>query len=110
MKVKNLPDTADERCTKCGTWLAHWKKHAGKTTSYCLGKGCTGSADVGAHVKKVAVDDGKRYIVPLCYECNKKTEAFELKPNINLAPATPCKAQGNKADPVEKFIRSLATK
>ncbi len=110
MKVKNLTITADKRCTKCDSWLGHWKKHTGKTASFCSGKGCTGAADVGAHVKKVAVDDGKHYIVPLCYECNKKAEAFELKPNINLAPATPCKDQDKRVDPVETFIRSFLTK
>ncbi len=108
--VKNLNNTGDKHCTKCGTWLEHWKKHAGKTVSSCSRKDCGGPAKVGAHVKKVAVDDGKHYIVPLCYECNKKAEAFELKPNINLAPATPCKDQDKRVDPVETFIRSFLTK
>ena len=32
---------------------------------------------MGAHVKKTH-ESNKWYIVPLCYECNKKTEPFNV--------------------------------
>ena len=32
---------------------------------------------MGAHVRKIN-GDNKWYIVPLCYECNKKTEPFNV--------------------------------
>jgi hypothetical protein len=90
MKVKNLKNTSGKECAKCDSWLEHWETHTGKTISYCLGKGCSGSADLGAHVKKVGAGDDSHYIVPLCYECNKKTDEFELEPNTPLAPAESC--------------------
>lgn len=90
MKVKNLNKTSGKECTECGSWLKHWETLADETASFCYGKGCPGSAELGAHVKLVDEGDDSHYIIPLCSKCNKKADAFELEDYAPLVSATPC--------------------
>jgi hypothetical protein len=90
MLVKNLHVTAEKKCTVCGSWLKHWEKKTGEKAKACMKKGCSATAEVGAHVKKVGTTDNSHYIIPLCQGCNKLTTEFELNSAAKLASATPC--------------------
>ncbi|HDT11959.1 MAG TPA: hypothetical protein ENN58_04400 [bacterium] len=67
--VVNIPGTEKIKCICCENWLEHWKKHSKKEPGKCRACG-KAEATVGGHVRKSINDDGKRYIVPLCEECN----------------------------------------
>jgi hypothetical protein len=88
VKVRNVIGTADNKCTPCGTWLKHWEKHFGGTTSYCWVSGCTNSVEVGGHVKKVS-GGNTWHIVPLCHKCNMRTDEFDV-PEGRLVSAQAC--------------------
>ncbi len=85
MRVKNLKNTSDNKTSQA--WIDYWKKHTGKSIGICTRLGCIKDAEVGAHVIKVNSSDKDWYIVPLCKECNKKSEAFTLKSGASLVPA-----------------------
>lgn len=61
------------------SWLEYWERKSGKTARRCSAIDChqTGRTDlVGAHVKKVDGWDNHSYIVPLCRDCNMRTDEF----------------------------------
>ena len=67
VRVKNLNGTADRRPpTGYVSWKDFWKAKKGYWPSKCAVYGCTDTADVGAHVKKVNSVDNSWYIVPVC--------------------------------------------
>lgn len=86
MKWKNLNGTAD-RIVPSGyeNWLDFYEQKSGKSAKNCKVKGCSNSADDGAHVKKVNSSDNSWYIVPLCRSHNHDKEEFEL--NSDADPA-----------------------
>jgi hypothetical protein len=69
--VKNENGTSRLPLCTCITRLNHYRSNGGGGRSTCSRIGCSGSADVGAHVKMV---DHRRsrasWIVPLCRGCN----------------------------------------
>lgn len=95
---RNKAGTADRACS-CGSWKDHWLKFSGKPWPlHCSKDGCSGSADVGAHIVNPAL--GKHeYIAPLCLGCNSHLSAlphiFSLRGGITLVPA-------NKAETCDK--------
>ncbi len=89
MKVKNLNITSEKVCSKCGSWITHWKNKTGQTATSCSATDCANTRDIlGAHVKKVGGTDHAHYIVPLCPECNHRTGEFEV--SRKLVTANPC--------------------
>ncbi|WP_405350876.1 hypothetical protein [Fusobacterium animalis] len=63
----------------------HLGKNGGKNKKnreflFCSCTGCFNFAEVGAHVKKIN-DGNEWYIVPLCKECNAKTDNFYVSKN-----------------------------
>ena len=78
---------SDERKCSCGSWKEHWKKFSGKKwPSECSVKGCSESADLGAHVH--IVGEKKEWIVPMCTNCNNDPDkTFQLKANTILVSA-----------------------
>lgn len=85
--VLNLNGTARKRC-KCGSWLEHWYNATRSARSICATWGCSGDAEVGAHVRDQDNRSGhEHWIVPLCRGCNNKTEDFFVKNGVFLVPA-----------------------
>lgn len=89
MKVKNINNTEDNRCS-CSSWLEHWKKFSSQKFDACAVIHCKAiSSDiVGAHVQKDILFDNKWYIVPLCKDHNnKRGESLLVYDNIVLVSA-----------------------
>ena len=67
MWMHNINGSSDRspNC-KCGSWKNHWLMFSGAKSwpTHCSVKGCSNSADVGAHVQYRA--NGNWYIVPMC--------------------------------------------
>jgi len=92
MHVINLKDITGNKCN-CDSWLDHWAKFGGdKYATLCGEKSCTNSAEVGAHVQSVDIDDNEWYIVPLCKEHNALVGALEI--DVPLAPVNVSKTCG----------------
>ena len=89
IKVKNLNGTADLKCKSCGSWIEHWKHKSKEEPDGCSCLGCQNIAEVGAHVKKIDSEDMHHYIVPLCKQCNAKTEEFWINKDV-LVTARKC--------------------
>ncbi|WP_413942926.1 hypothetical protein [Bdellovibrio sp. HCB-162] len=88
---KNKAGTGWKKCSPCKTWKDHWIKLANKVwPSECSVKGCSNSAELGAHVHHPEVE-GER-IVPMCNSCNGLDEntEFSLKGGISLPSAMQC--------------------
>lgn len=84
---KNKRGTSIRSC-KCGSWKQHWINGSKKAwPKYCCVAGCTGTAEVGAHVYNTSSDVHGEYIVPACKGCNALTDEFSLKGGITLVPA-----------------------
>ena len=81
VKVKNINGTSKDRYSNpkgYSSWLDYWENNSiFVTLDKCACIECSDKAEVGAHVKKT-YGDNRWYIVPLCYECNKKTEPFNV--------------------------------
>lgn len=79
VEVKNINGTSKNRYSnpkEGSSWADYWKKRFNSLLlPLCACNECINNAEVGAHVRKTH-GDNKWYIVPLCYECNKKTEPF----------------------------------
>ncbi|GHT52116.1 hypothetical protein AGMMS49982_11540 [Bacteroidia bacterium] len=75
--VKNLPGTANEHPRGYDSWIAYWEDKTGLKATVCYCIGCNKPAVVGAHVQKVYGSDTNTYIIPLCHECNMKTDQFK---------------------------------
>lgn len=79
VKVKNLNNTSDKQPKGYNTWLEFWESMTGKTADHCGATDCNvkGRSNlVGAHVKKVGVNDDRHYITPLCRACNQRIDEF----------------------------------
>ena len=68
-------------------WLRYWEEQTGMTTIRCLAMDCNKQTTelVGAHVQKIYDTDKSWYIVPLCRQCNMRTDIFEI-PDSSLVP------------------------
>lgn len=88
MRVNNINGTSGLICT-CGSWLDHWKNFSGQSLpSYCPESRCTNKPEVGAHVQKDSAYDKKWYIIPLCKDCNAKTNSsLEISNSVALVSA-----------------------
>jgi len=87
MKIKNINGTAGNKC-KCGTWLQHWEKFAGRSLpTFCAEKNCSKTDLVGAHVQKDSAIDRSWYIVPLCSGHNRTANEIEILDTIPLVSA-----------------------
>lgn len=84
VRVKNINGTSSHRYAKppigYDSWTEYWEMKSYYCLSCCACIGCSNPIKVGAHVRKTH-GDNKWYIVPLCYECNKKTEPFFVDEN-----------------------------
>lgn len=84
---KNKGGTSELSCS-CGSWKRHWEKGARKHWPLlCSCSDCSNIATVGGHV--VNAFDGRSdvYIVPLCDNCNHRTDSFTLKNGTPVVPA-----------------------
>lgn len=99
MRVKNLKGTSSHSCN-CGTWLNHWKSFSGyyrispSEEIFCSVIGCRNKATDGGHVKKISSgiaraipESNNWYIVPLCKQCNQRTDEFDIDNNVSLVSA-----------------------
>ncbi len=79
-KVKNVNGSSRfDSPAGYSSWLDYWEDKSGKTASRCSATDChrLGRHNlVGAHVQKVFGTDKSWYIVPLCRECNTRTDEF----------------------------------
>lgn len=84
VEVKNINGTSKDRYSNpkgYSSWVTYWEnKSLLPFPTYCQCEECYNHAKVGAHVRKTN-GDNKWYIVPLCYECNKNTESFNVDEN-----------------------------
>lgn len=73
--VKNLNGTSQKN-PPCGyrCWLDFWEQKTDRKAGKCAH--CDNTATLGAHVKPV--NGSLTYIVPLCDECNKRTDEFTV--------------------------------
>ena len=84
IEVKNLNGTTDNTPpSQYSSWQEWWEKQMNRKFLYCSCMDCFNFAEVGAHVKKVN-DGNEWYIVPLCKECNARTDNFYVS-EYNLA-------------------------
>lgn len=90
MKIKNLTGTADEKCSRCGSWLEHWEKFSRQNAGECGVIGCNRKDVVGAHVRKYGAGDHTPYIYPLCLGCNQSTEVLEVWGGYDLVSPDAC--------------------
>lgn len=85
--VRNAGGTAELSC-KCGSWLKHWERGAGKSALGCGVVACMGSADDGAHVRRVGSQDRSVFIVPMCHSHNlNTTDDLSIKDSVPLISA-----------------------
>ena len=85
-KIKNINGTTGHEC-KCGSWLKHWERHAGKSASYCAEITCVKTDLVGARVQKVHGDDTGWYIIPLCTKHNQAQGELDVSAFVKIIPA-----------------------
>lgn len=90
-KVKNVNGSSRfESPSGYSTWLAYWEAKSGKTACRCSAIDCRKwgrSSLVGAHVQKVYGNDNCWYIVPLCRECNNRTDQFYVDEDLVPVPS-----------------------
>lgn len=73
--VKNLNGTSQKNPPRgCSCWLDFWEQKTDRKAGKCAH--CDNPATLGAHVKPV--NGNLTYIVPLCDECNKRTDEFTV--------------------------------
>jgi len=75
-----------DKC-RCGDLFAHWKKFGRQDIRSCPVKGCSGTDVKGTFVTKADSTDEKIYIIPLCSEHSKNTEAFDVIDSIKFVNA-----------------------
>lgn len=79
--VRNINGSSDNYPPAGYTsWIEYWECQKGRKVSMCSNVKCTGSADVGGHVKKVN-GSNEWYIVPICYACNNLSSSTSYEVN-----------------------------
>lgn len=62
------------KCVNCGPWKKHWENLTlKKWPTLCSNSDCLNTATVGGHVVFADNKIGRKYIIPLCEDCNKKS-------------------------------------
>ena len=72
------------------SWLDYWEDKSGKTAWRCSATDChiIGRWNlVGAHVQKVYGTDKSWYIIPLCGDCNNRTDEFYVDETLIPVPS-----------------------
>jgi len=88
VEVRNKKGTSDHTPSCCDSWIDHFRSVTGKAGKQCYATDCTNTDDlVGAHVYQPDQSDDVR-IVPLCNECNKRTDTFKVIDRF--ASTAPC--------------------
>lgn len=87
IKVKNLHGTSKPPAGY-KSWLDYWQRKTGRS-AMCANVNCNAFADVGGHVIKVDGFDKKRYIVPLCYNCNNDHDKEFFVNDYDMVPVNP---------------------
>lgn len=91
IKVKNVNGSSRFKSPAgYDTWLDYWEDKSRKTASRCSATDCHKSGRsnlVGAHVKKVNSYDQSWYIVPLCRDCNNRTDEFYVDETLVPVPS-----------------------
>ena len=91
IKVKNVNGSSRfARPTGYDSWLDYWEKNSGKTAWRCSATDChmIGRWNlVGAHVQKVYGTDKNWYIVPICVDCNNRTDEFYVDETLIPVPS-----------------------
>lgn len=73
---RNKNGTSERSC-RCGSWKQHWINYSGTAwPRKCSVQGCYNSATLGAHICKLG--EAKEYIVPMCDQCNLRTDSFAI--------------------------------
>lgn len=84
----NVIGSSNRTCL-CGSWKKHWEKYCKYAWPlFCSVKGCTGIAEVGAHVQHPL--GTSNYIVPMCKSCNQLEGTFSLKEGTTLIRENIC--------------------
>jgi hypothetical protein len=87
MRVTNIRWTDHANC-KCGNWLAHWERFAGRAAFFCAERSCCVSFGlVGVHVQIAGTSDGPWYIVPLCAKHIANGVALDISDGVKPVPA-----------------------
>jgi len=60
------------------SWLGYWENHSKIKKIVCGTSGCSNTNLVGAHVRKSDQRDNSNYITPICKECSKRTDEFDV--------------------------------
>lgn len=85
VEVQNINGTSKDRYSHSkgsDPWIKYWdKKSEYGLPIFCACEDCYQMAKVGAHVMKTS-GSHEWYIVPLCYECNKKEEPFNVDEDL----------------------------
>ena len=105
-KIKNAPHTGDlepQDYTDFSSWIAYWESKKGGLKHILMpensslykcskcGKLFTWRNFDGAHVVKVDSEDRKKYIYPLCQECNRSREETPFEGYASLLLEIPPK-------------------
>lgn len=75
--VANMPDSSRDRCPT-GTWLEWWENRTGFNKMGCCARDCHKPATDGSHVQKIHDPSKTVYIIPLCHECNMRSDTFDV--------------------------------
>lgn len=87
MQVTNIRRIDETNC-KCGSWLAHWERLAGRAAFFCAERSCCVSYGlVGAHVQIAGASDRAWYIVPLCAKHNANGAALDISDGVKPVAA-----------------------
>lgn len=88
MLVQNANGTSKFSPSGYSSWLEYWEGYNGKLQKFSLYKcpACGAShyrsGFCGAHVRKYNSADKSLYIVPICKECNSRTDKFDLSEDL----------------------------
>lgn len=70
------------------SWLDYWNQHASHNAYRCSATDCHHWGGlVGAHVQKAYSTDKSWYIVPLCSNCNQRTDIFDVDEELVSVPS-----------------------
>lgn len=91
IKVKNVNGSSRfARPTGYDSWLDYWEEKSGKTAWKCSATDCNMIGRwnlVGAHVQKVYGTYKSWYIIPLCGDCNNRTDEFYVDETLIPVPS-----------------------
>lgn len=90
--VKGSSKISPEPPSPYASWLDYWEHNGGDTikdnvTYKCpgCGKTITRKEFDGCHVQKVGLVDHSWYIIPLCDNCNHRTDMFSVNGDLLIS-------------------------